>query len=668
MKFTNELIKEKSPYLLQHAHNPVNWMPWGEAAFEKAKRENKPLLISIGYSACHWCHVMEHECFEDEQVADLMNRYFVNVKVDREERPDVDQLYMNAVQLMSGRGGWPLNCFILPDGRPIYGGTYFPKPTWMNVLEKIHQLVNEENKDVLEYAEKLTEGLMKLERFKIDEHAEKWNLIDLKTGAEQWKSMLDKEEGGPDKAPKFPLPNNYLFLLRFAHLNHDDELMKHVHLTLRKMAMGGIYDQLGGGFARYSVDALWKVPHFEKMLYDNAQLISLYAEAYVQKPNELYKETIYGTINWLMRELKHDDGYFYSALDADSDGEEGKFYVWTLEELKNLLSSAQFEVVEQVYALNEFSYWEHDNYILCRRESFEVIAEKLNIGLGVLQVTLKEAQKILLNYRNQRIKPGLDDKMLTAWNAMTIKALVDAYKAFGEEIWLKQAESSADFIINNLMKDYELKHCYKNGEAYGTGLLDDYAHVIAALLSLFETTANENYARFAFGLAEKACELFKHDGTDLLAFTPLSQKDLLVRHLETSDNVIPASNSVMANQFYLLSKIFGRFDWEERAQNMLYANKREWLQYPQGYSNWGNLALNFVFGSDELVITGTKSKPAYQALIKRYNPIRFHFHSQQASELPIFKNRFDESKLQIFRCFDHTCSLPMFELEEAMEV
>jgi len=668
MKFTNELIKEKSPYLLQHAHNPVNWLPWGDIAFEKAKKENKPLLISIGYSACHWCHVMEHECFEDEQVADLMNRYFINVKVDREERPDVDQLYMNAVQLMSGRGGWPLNCFILPDGRPIYGGTYFPKPTWLNVLQKINQLVSEENKEVMEYAQRLAEGLEKMELFKISDQVEKWTLQDLVSSVDTWKSNVDEAEGGPDKAPKFPLPNNYQFLLRFAFLNHDETLMKHVHLTLHKMAMGGIYDQLGGGFARYSVDALWKVPHFEKMLYDNAQLISLYAEAHLQQAHTLYKETVYASIDWIMRELKHEKGYFFSALDADSEGVEGQFYVWKIDELKQLLSPIQFDVVEAVYALKDFSYWEHELYILCRRESLEEVAIGLNMDLNMLQNTCTEAKAILLNHRNQRVRPALDDKMLTAWNAMTIKALVDAYKTFGEVSWLVQAEYTAQFMLDHLIKDGQVFHCYKNGEAYGQGLLDDYAHLIAAFLSLFEVTGHEHYARKAFELAELAIDNFRYDGTDLLAFTPIHQTDLFVRHLETSDNVIPASNSVMANQFYLLSKIFGRIDWEERAQNMMFALKKEWMQYPQGYSNWGNLALHQIFGSDEMVITGTHSPAAYQAMIARYNPNRFHFQSTKQSELPIFKNRFDKDQLQFFRCFDHSCSLPVQDLAAALEL
>lgn len=663
-KFTNRLINAKSPYLLQHAHNPVDWFAWGEEAFEKARNENKPLLISIGYSACHWCHVMEHESFEDEEVAELMNRFFVNVKVDREERPDVDHMYMSAVQLMTGRGGWPLNCFVLPDGRPIYGGTYFPKPSWKNILNKLHDLFTNDYREVLDYAEKLTEGIQKMELFKLDSPQSKWNLALLKDGVTNWKKFLDYEEGGPDKAPKFPLPSNYLFLLRYAQLLDDSEVLAHVHLTLQKMAMGGIFDRLGGGFARYSVDALWKIPHFEKMLYDNAQLISLYSEAYLNQALSRYKDTVERTVNWLLTEMWNNEGYFYSALDADSEGVEGKFYVWSYDELQQFLSDDEFQLIESTYAFKHFSHWEHGNYVLHQRESEAQIATQLNLSIEEFTQLRHRAEHKMLEARSQRIRPGLDDKMLTAWNAMTVKGLVDASIAFDRSDWFGKAEQCYNFLLERAQLNGKLSHCYKNGEAYGTGLLDDYVHMIEASISLFQASSNEKYIADAQNLLQIAFEDFAIEGTDLLSFSPTSQTDILVKHIETSDNVIPASNSVLANQLYVLSKITGHTEWQERAFKMLETVSNEWSNYPQGYSHWAILALHQILGSDEVVITGPNAQSAWKTAVKNYNPGRFYFYSEQNSDLSLFKDRFNASEIKYYRCFEQSCSLPVNSLDE----
>ena len=383
---TNALIHETSPYLLQHAHNPVNWLPWNEVTLEKAKAENKPMLISIGYSACHWCHVMEHESFEDEQVAQIMNDHFICIKIDREERPDIDQVYMLSVQLMTGHGGWPLNCFALPDGRPIYGGTYFPKSQWINVLLNLTDLFQNEKQKMLDYAEKLTEGVKLAEVVPLNELSQRFSEDTLFNSVSNWEKRFDHTEGGPNKAPKFPLPNNYQFLLRYVYTPHlsyaselsgvdEEAIRRHIFLTLKKMAYGGIYDQIGGGFARYSVDGLWKVPHFEKMLYDNAQLITLYSEAFAATRDPLYKQIIDDTLRFIERELTSPQGGFYSALDADSEGMEGKYYVWQKSELQTILKE-KFNLFADYFNINERGYWEHDNYILLRHEEEKVIAEK----------------------------------------------------------------------------------------------------------------------------------------------------------------------------------------------------------------------------------------------------------------------------------------------------
>ncbi|HXC03914.1 MAG TPA: DUF255 domain-containing protein, partial [Bacteroidia bacterium] len=376
--FTNSLIHESSPYLLQHAHNPVNWHAWNETAWEQARKENKLVLISIGYSACHWCHVMEHESFEDTTVARIMNDHFVCIKVDREERPDIDQIYMTAVQLMSGHGGWPLNCITLPDGRPVYGGTYFRKQEWMNVLFNLADLWKTEPDKALHYASQLTDGIRQAELITVKPEALLPVAETLLNCWDKWSRRLDPKDGGPNKAPKFPLPNNYLFLLHFGESELVPEatrkqIREHFRLTLHQMAFGGIYDQIGGGFSRYSTDAAWKVPHFEKMLYDNAQLLSLYAEAYRINPDPLYKRIALETVAFLNRELLSPDGVYCSALDADSEGVEGKFYVWTPEELQTL-SGPDYPLLAAYYEINETGYWEHGNYILLRKEEEEILA------------------------------------------------------------------------------------------------------------------------------------------------------------------------------------------------------------------------------------------------------------------------------------------------------
>ncbi len=399
----NNLIKESSPYLLQHANNPVNWYAWNDETLAIAKRENKLILVSIGYSACHWCHVMEHESFEDEQVASIMNENFINIKVDREERPDIDMVYMGAVQLMTGQGGWQLNCFALPDGRPIYGGTYFPKAQWINVLTNLADLYSTNPNKAYEYAAHLTDGLEQLEIPKATIESD-FEIETLYKSVNKWKSGFDSEHGGPNRAPKFPLPNNYLFLLNYQYFEADLTIKKHLDLTLTKMAWGGIYDQLGGGFARYSTDVLWKVPHFEKMLYDNAQLISLYSQAYKQHKNELYKNIVYETIAFVERELMNPEYGFYSALDADSEGIEGKYYVWQKEELQHFLKE-DFDIFADYYCVNNIGYWEDENYVLMRNAEESVIALKHNISVIELQQKIKTSNTTLLQAREKRVLP-----------------------------------------------------------------------------------------------------------------------------------------------------------------------------------------------------------------------------------------------------------------------
>ncbi len=657
-KYTNELIKESSPYLLQHAHNPVNWFAWNDRTLQMAKDENKLMLVSIGYSACHWCHVMEHESFEDEKVAKMMNELFVCVKVDREERPDIDQVYMAAVQLMTGRGGWPLNCFTLPEGKPLYGGTYFPKEKWKEILLNLADLWKNDPEKCFQYAGELTEGVKHSESIVMEDAGESFSKETLGLSVEQWKLRFDNGEGGPNRAPKFPLPNNYQFLLRFAHLNQDDLLMKHVELTLDKMAMGGIYDQIGGGFARYSTDMLWKVPHFEKMLYDNAQLVSLYAEAYQKHKKQLYKDVVYQTLQFVARELTASNGAFYSALDADSEGEEGKFYVWTEKELKENLGE-DFKIVADYYSINSIGHWEHGNYILLRRESEEIIAGKNKISVEELRALISKVNAQLLSVRAKKIRPGLDDKTLTSWNGMMLKGFVDAYATFGENEFLLAALKNARFIKEiQLRADGGLWHSYKNGKSTINGFLEDYAFVIDAFISLYQITFDETWLDHAKKLSEYVFLHFDDKSSGMFFFTSNEDAALIARKMELSDNVNPASNSVMAKNLFYLGHFFGNPDWIERSAQMLRQVKQELIGYGGGYSNWMMLQNHFVFPFRELVIVGKTVDKTMTDMRQDYLPNQIFAGSAGSSELPLLQNRYVEGKTLIYVCENNTCLQP----------
>lgn len=661
-KFTNALINSSSPYLLQHAHNPVNWQPWGEAALDLARKENKPLLISIGYSACHWCHVMEHESFEDTEVAELMNTHFVCIKVDREERPDIDQLYMLAVQLMSGRGGWPLNCFALPDGRPIYGGTYFPKENWISVLNQIHQLYTNAYDKVLEYAENLTNGIKQTELLKEKSAEISISLDDLKVSVNSWLGQTDQEEGGPNRAPKFPLPNNYLFLLRYAHFMKQAHVMAYTHLTLKKMAFGGIYDQIGGGFARYSTDIYWKVPHFEKMLYDNGQLLSLYAEAYSQHKDKDYKQICFQTVDFISRELSSGQGYFYSALDADSENVEGKFYVWKKQELLEILSSDEFKIAEIYYSINPFGLWEEENYILMRRNDNAIVAELLDLEETALEENVKIINQKLLRYRENRIRPGLDDKLITSWNAMMIRGLADAARVFDDENMIQLAIKAALFIQNNLQDEHgRLHHSWKNNTAAIHGFLEDYAFLIDAYIGLYETTYEASWLIEARNLLFTVLDDFSQTPSGLFYFTSNLEKEWVTRQLETTDNVQPASNSMMARNLFRLSIYFGKPEWTKHAQRMQKTIREELIHYGAGYSNWGILVLDEQCDKQELIITGKNAIEEAKRLRKEYHPNFIIAAAESSSVIPIFEGRFQTKETRYYVCKGNVCEAPLSE-------
>lgn len=664
-KYTNDLIQETSPYLLQHAHNPVNWVAWSDDLFEKAAKEDKMVLVSVGYSACHWCHVMEHECFEDEEVAALMNKFFINVKVDREERPDVDQVYMTAVQLMTQKGGWPLNCFTLPDGRPIYGGTYFPKEQWMHILRSLEHTFRNDRAKTEEYATSLHEGIIRSELIaepqKVDNfHEEKLHELVLR-----WSRNFDSMEGGDSRAPKFPLPSNYEFLLDYAVSYRNEKVLKHVELTLDKMALGGIYDQVGGGFTRYSVDMLWKVPHFEKMLYDNGQLLSLYSNAFKYFKKPLYKRIVYQTIGWMEREMLTSEGAFYSALDADSEGEEGKFYCWTPDEMSDALGP-DFAWVKDYYSVNQRGYWE-GKYIPLRTESDQEFSTKMNWTSAQFEQKIAEINQKLLDERSHRVRPGTDDKCLTSWNAIALKGLCDAYAAFGEEEFLHLAKKNARWILKHqFTKEGKLLRNYKNGTSNISAFLEDYAHVINAFIALYQVSFEVEWLDSAVQLMETVRNEYQDPTSRMFYFTSNDTK-LIARKMELNDNVIPASNSVMALNLFQLGHYYYKKEWLEDSKQML-ANIYDGMEmYGSGYSNWGNLLLKIVNDYYQLAIIGTSVDQNRNQFAANYLP-HVLFCGGEEMNLPVLQDKKIQDSTMYFVCFDGTCLLPTSDIDEALKL
>ncbi|GAB2977689.1 thioredoxin domain-containing protein [Mucilaginibacter puniceus] len=659
----NKLANSSSPYLLQHANNPVNWYPWGAEALQKAKDENKLILVSIGYSACHWCHVMEHESFEDESVAAVMNEYFVCIKVDREERPDVDQIYMSAVQLMSGRGGWPLNCICLPDQRPIYGGTYFRKNDWSSLLFNLADFYKNKPEEAEEYAVRLTDGIQKYETLDLVEEHQEYDNETLKPIIDNWKKYLDRIEGGLGNAPKFPMPNNWQFLIRYAHLFKDDEIAALAKLTLQKMAYGGIYDHIGGGFARYAVDGVWHVPHFEKMLYDNAQLISLYAEAYTWNADNLYQQVVNETIKFSVGELLSPAGGFYSALDADSEGVEGKFYVFSKGEIESILGN-DANLFNRYYHVTSRGNWEEEHTnVFFRRETDEQLAEQLNIPVADLQGKIKSAKAKLFDARSKRIRPGLDNKILASWNGLMLKGLCDAYRAFNSEEYLNLALKNANFIIDNLVSNGRVTRVYKADNK--VAFLDDYANIIDGLIALYEVTFDEQWLQQAIQLTDNAIAHYYDAANGLFYYTADDDEQLIARKSEIMDGVTPASNSAMARNLKKMGLLFDKEEYIEISAQLLRNVMPFMAKYASAYSNWAMLLLDEIVGVNEVAITGDNFENYRIHIENSYIPNKIMLGGKKGS-LPLLLNRFGNST-QIFVCKNKTCGLPVTNIADALK-
>jgi uncharacterized protein YyaL (SSP411 family) len=664
--FTNELIHESSPYLLQHAQNPVNWYPWGEKALQKAKAENKLLIISIGYAACHWCHVMEHESFEDAEVAKIMNKNFICIKVDREERPDVDHVYMNAAQLITGRGGWPLNAIALEDGRPFYAGTYFPKDKWVNMLAYFVDMQQKQPDALVKSAEQVTKGIHATEHVTFKSNKKIFSITDLDKQFETWKGNIDFERGGENRAPKFPMPSAWAYLLHYHYLSSNEEALKALTVTLDNMALGGIYDQLQGGFARYSTDANWHVPHFEKMLYDNAQLVTLYTQAFQVTKNPLYKKVVYETFDFVKQELTSFEGAFYASLDADSEGVEGKFYVWAKEEVDNVLAE-ESALFSAYYNITADGNWEHGNSILLRNETDEEIAGTFKLTVDELKDKIDVAKVKLLQVRGARVKPGLDDKILSSWNAMMISGYTKAYRVFGEEIFLSAAVANANFLLRYaIAANGEMTRNFKNGKATINALLDDYAFTIAAFIELYQATFDEKWLFEADKLTEYASAHFYDDESKMFFYTHNHYADLIVRKMELSDNVIPSSNSEMAKNLFLLGHFLNKDEYISKAKQMLINVEADVQRNIYFYANWGILQGLFTSPLFEVAIMGDDFADKQKQFDEHYLPNVILLGGNSASKLVLLENKMVAGQTTIYVCRDKSCELPVVEVEQAL--
>ena len=665
---TNNLINSTSPYLLQHAHNPVNWNPWSAEIVEQAKAEDKLLLVSIGYAACHWCHVMEHESFEDEQVAKIMNDNFICIKVDREEQPDVDHYYMTAVQLLGQQGGWPLNVIAMPDGRPIWGGTYFPKMNWIKNLEAVAGFYRQNRSQTEEYAASLQNGIEQASLINPAQNETPVNLEILEKGVNSWKQTFDMENGGRKGAPKFPMPVNLDFLLYYGAIKKDEMVLRYVKTTLQKMARGGIYDQIGGGFARYSVDEIWKVPHFEKMLYDNGQLLSVYSKAFQQFGDVEFKTVVYETVDFIERELRDASGAFYSSLDADSEGEEGKFYVWSVPELKSLLNS-EFELFSSYFNVTKKGYWEHGNSILLRDSPDEEFAQKQGLTTEQLQSKVFKWKKILLTERSKRVRPGLDDKTLVSWNALVINGLVDAAIAFNEQRFLNLALGNAVFIKNNIIQpDGKLSHSWKRGNTSIDGFLEDYSLTIQSFISLFKITGAEQWLHLSEKLTDYCFSHFYNEESGLFYFIDKNSSSVVTNHFQMEDNVVPAANSQMANNLHKLYLILGKPEYLSVIHKMLHPVTPKFSSYPVAYANWGKIMLKITVPYFEVAILGNDAEAVLKELQTGFQPNIMFMFSKSESKIPILKNRMVPGKTLIYVCKEGVCQLPVETAKQAFEV
>ncbi|PIF00902.1 MAG: thioredoxin domain-containing protein [Maribacter sp.] len=662
-KFTNDLINETSPYLQQHAHNPVNWRPWGDTIFEEAKKENKLVIISIGYSSCHWCHVMEEETFEDEKVAEIMNRDFIAVKVDREERPDVDQVYMTAVQLMTGEGGWPLNIIALPNGKPMYGGTYHSNTQWTKVIQKIHKLYNDDPEKANEYADLVAQGIQDANIVVPTATDNDLSKKTIREGVSKWKTHLDMKWGGNSGSEKFMLPAHFDFLLDYAVLANDTTSLSFVKTTLDQMAQGGIYDHIAGGFYRYSTDAHWEIPHFEKMLYDNAQLVSFYSKAYSVFKDPVYKRVATETIAFLQKEMKSTDGGYFAAIDADSEGEEGKYYVWTTEELQGLIKN-DYPLFTEYFNTTSSKKMEGGKIVLQKKQNNTDFAKSHGMTMDELGELTTGWKNRLLDAREKRARPRIDDKVIVSWNALLINAYVDAYKAFGDIAYLNEGKHIYNTIKSSAYNDKHLIHSYKKGSKRDKGFLEDYAFLANASVNLYTASLDQSHLDFAQELILSSIDQFKDEESGFYKFN--ADNMLIANIIKNDDGVIPSPNAVMAHTLFLLGHIEYNKDYMDSAKTMLLSLQPQLQEVVQGYTHWASLQLKMTYPYYEIAVVGSQADAVRKELQQKHLPNTLIVSSTQESNLPLFKDRYISDGTFIYVCKGNMCKLPVDNVADAI--
>lgn len=663
----NALIYSTSPYLLQHAYNPVQWQVWGEQAFQMALDQNKPIVLSIGYAACHWCHVMERESFENEEVAVFMNRNFICIKVDREEHPDVDHFYMNACQILTGSGGWPLNMFLTPNLQPFSGGTYFPpqprygKPSWMDALAFVNDVWKNRNNEVLQQAEQLTAQISNGDRRLLNLALPEGSFSgpDADVIEQRLQETYDVINGGFGGAPKFPGSMTLHFMLRQSWFSGSESMKNQVKLSLDHMMKGGIYDHVGGAFSRYTVDAGWHIPHFEKMLYDNALLIGLYAEAYGCYQEPEYLRIVEETIVFLTRDMLSDEGGFYASFDADSEGVEGKFYTWSRKEVESLLGN-DADWFCKLFDIREEGNWEHTN-ILHRNHRNQVDGRSNEDIRRCLQILFKEREK--------RVKPQLDDKIIVSWNALLAEGLIHAYRVTGKGEWLEQATGIIEMILGKCRIDEQLMHVRCKGQTSIPAHLDDYAAIIQALLSLFGETGNQNYLDWAIELTREAEEQFRDSQSPMFFVGSLHGK-LPQRTLELFDHAQPSGNSLMAMNYYRLWVYTGKEDYHLAYSGMAAAIQSSVEKFPSSFGNWNQALLPLRYPLAEVVVAGPNAKTILSDVNQLYYPLKISLAvcDNSLQNCPLSTDRFNENVTRIFLCRDHVCQQPVSTLSEYQEL
>ncbi len=669
----NELIHETSPYLLQHAHNPVHWQPWSLSALQLAKETGKPLLVSIGYSACHWCHVMERESFEDEATAAIMNKYFICVKIDREERPDLDHIYMEAVQAITGSGGWPLNVFLTPEGKPFYGGTYFPpekaynRSSWKDVLLSINHAWTERRDEMEEQAEQLLQHVKKSNtpsaiQLPEENEEQSFSKEDCRIITDNLMATADTMEGGFGKAPKFPQTFSINCLLQAAHFLKDPAALQQAELSLMKMLNGGIYDQLAGGLSRYSTDNEWLAPHFEKMLYDNALFIIALSNAYLLTKKGVYREAIIQTGDFIFSEMKDNEGGYYAALDADSEGVEGKFYVWEKKEIDDLLGD-DAALFNAYYDVTEKGNWEEKNILRILLPLEEVINSKDIMG-DHAEIQLKRNRETLLSERNKRIRPATDDKILFGWNALLITAFCKVYAAVQDEKYKIAAIELFQFTEKVFpAHDGSYYHTYKNGKAKYPAFLDDYAYITEACIHLQEITGDQYYLHKAKEITDYVSLNFSDEESGYFFFTGQNQQDAIVRKIEIYDGATPSANAVMAKNLLYLSFIFNDRIMHSNAVAMIFSLKNIMTKYPGSFGLWAAAAINLAAGINEIAVTGTNMIPVLNEVLHEYIPNKVLQSTVSVSDMPLLTQKTHCQISSIYLCRNFECQEPVYSVE-----